>query len=420
VAIQFVCPNPRCGKLIQVSADKAGQQIQCPTCRQTVLVPGAVGGFTSRDDAAVEAYQQFLRGIKEHQAPEEDAGTGPPAASKSAAGAPAVTLPPRRPPAPPRPAIDKEDLSGLPRAEVPLPAGAPGRGAGARAWWRSPAPLTGSFWRHCLRGVCHSGVDPGSILAASLCVAILTTYFRALLAPEPLLAVGANGPRGLLLAGFGVLAVLLGGYVLMVCLSLIHTAVASGGRMQTWLRPTGGRVLRTGLLGLAVTVVYLLPVITLPLLPLAVLTLALTLDGRAFCFRWQIRSAFDYGEGFAVLWLVWLLAGAVATALWVGITWLADTLADWAVTDLARPEAAALRAVIWFCGALVATVLTLLPVCGMARCTGLLARFRPGVLESLPTTCRPAVTWAIVLGCVLVAAIVASLWMGLWAAAAAP
>jgi hypothetical protein len=303
---------------------------------------------------------------------------------------------------------------------VALPATAAGKAGWVRAWWRSPTPLTGSLWRHCLTALRHSGADAGSVLAASLCVAILTTYFRALLGPDALLPADANVPRAPLLVGFGVLAVMLGGYGLMVCLSLTHAAVASGGRMQTWLRPTAGRVLRTGLLGLAVMVVYVLPVVTLPLLPLAVLALALTLDARAFCFRWQLRSAFTYGEGFAILWLVWLLAGAVAVAVWMGVNWVADVFAECVVTEFSRPEAAAMRAVIWFCGALVAAVLVLLPVFGMARCTGLLARFRPGVLESLPVSCKSAATWGIILACVLVAALATSLWMGLWAAPAGP
>lgn len=150
-----------------------------------------------------------------------------------------------------------------------LPAGGAGKEGWVRAWWRSPAPLMGSFWRHCLAAVRHSGADPGSVLVAGLCLAVLTTYYRCLLGSDALLPSNWGGPRWLPLAGWGVLAAVLGGYCLLVCLSLTHAAVASGGRMQTWLRPTAGRVLWTGLLGLAAGVVYVMPVITLPLLPLA-------------------------------------------------------------------------------------------------------------------------------------------------------
>ncbi len=311
------------------------------------------------------------------------------------------------------------DLSGLPRAEAILPA-AVGRAGWVRVWWRSPVPLTGSFWRHCLTAMRHSGADPGSVLASGLCLAVLATYWRSLLGPSRLLPSDWAVPYWPLLAGLGVLGVVLGGYGLLVCLSLTSAAVASGGRMETWLRPTVGRVLRTGLLGLAVGVVYVLPVVTLPLLPLAVLILSLAHDGRTFCLRWQLRSAFGYGEGFAILWLMWLIGAAVVVAVWTVLNWLAGALAECVVVGMSAPEAAATRAVVWFLGALVAAVIALVPVCGMARCTGLLARFRPGLLESLPARCRAVVTWGIVLVCILVGAVVAWVWMGRWGAAAAP
>ncbi|MCJ7544286.1 MAG: hypothetical protein MUP47_06930 [Phycisphaerae bacterium] len=418
MAIQFVCPNPKCGKLIQVAGDRAGQPVSCPTCRQMVLVPGAAGSVTAKDQAVLDSYQQFLRGVKEHQAPPEQGADPFPSAPPAPPAAPPRV--PQRPPGPGLEVDGLDDLSALPRAEVALPAGMGGKAGWVRVWWHSPAPLMGSLWRHCLTAVWHSGADAGSVLAAGLCLAILTTYYRCLLGSGAMLPSDWAVPRELLVAGWGVLGVVLGGYVLVVCLSLTHAAVASGGRMETWLRPTAGRVVRTGLLGLAVLVVYLLPVITLPLLPLAMLTLSLTHDGRAFCFRWQVRSTFAYGEGFAILWLVWLLGAAVVAVVWTGLNWLAGAFAEGVVVGMSKPEAAATRAVVWFVGALVAGVAALLPVCGLARCTGLLARFRPGVLESLPASCKSVVTWGIILVCIIVGAVVTSLWMGAWSAPATP
>lgn len=148
--------------------------------------------------------------------------------------------------------------------------------------------------------------------------------------------------------------------------------------------------------------------------------MSLTHDGRAFCFRWQIRSAFAYGEGFAILWLVWLLGIAVVIAVWTVLSWLTVALGECVVVGMSKPEAAATRAVVWFIGALVAAVMAMLPVCGMARCAGLLARFRPAVLDSLPPSCKSVITWGIILVCLVLGAVVASLLMGLWSAPAAP
>lgn len=413
MAIQFICPNPKCNKLVQVSADKAGQRISCPMCRQMVAVPGGVGAQTATDQAAAEAYEQFLRGIKEHRVPDEDDAAPAPAAAKSRSGlgmrspGPVVV-----PPAPRREAGGLEDLSALPRAEVALTAGAGGKGGWVRAWWRSPSPLVGSFWKHCLGAMRHPGADAGSVLAGGLCLAILTTYYRCLLGPSHLLPDAWGVPTWALLAGLGVLIIAMGGYCLFVCLSLTSAAVASGGRLETWLRPTAGRVLRMGALGVSVAVVYVLPVVTLPLLPLALLTLSLTHDARAFCFRWQARSAFAYGEGFAIVWLVGLVGTGVAVAVWVLVNWVTLGMADSLAATMTGPEQEAVRAVAWFVGAMVGGVLALLPLCGMARCAGLLARYRPAVLESLPVSCKSVVTVGIVAVCLVLAAIVGMLLLG--------
>ena len=59
-----------------------------------VLVPGAAAGnLTARDQAVIEAYQIFLRGMKEHEAPAEEE-TGPFA---SAPAAPPAAPPSARP-----------------------------------------------------------------------------------------------------------------------------------------------------------------------------------------------------------------------------------------------------------------------------------------------------------------------------------
>ncbi len=397
--VQFICPNPKCGKLIQVGDDKVGQQITCPTCRWTVIVPGAAQeGQTKTDRATLEAYQQFLRGLKEHQPPPEQAESTPTAPPKPPSGAAADGM---------------DDLSQLPGAEgvshayAPAPAAVPlaPKAGWTPSLWRRPVPLTGSYARHCLQAMRHSGADAGSVLVASFFLAVLETYRCCLLGPEPMLPAEMGIPRGLLIAVVVVLAVVLGGYCLSVCLTLISAAAVGGGRRETWQRPTSGGVLRTGVLGVSVAMIYVLPVVTLPLLPLALLTLSLTGDGRAFNLRWQLRSAFRYGEGFAILWLFLLVGIAVVVVGWWAVSRLACGLAGSVAEMLSKPEGLAMRVVIDFFGALLGGVLFFPLVCGLARCIGLLVRFRPAVTDSLPVGCPPAVTWGVVVACLAVAAV---------------
>src|SRR3989304_4516317 len=86
--------------------------------------------------------------------------------------------------------------------------------------WISSSPLTGSFPQHCLTAMRHPGVDIGSALLACFCLAVLKNFHHCLLGPCSLLPTEWNVPRSLLLALWGVLVVVLGGYCLFVCLAL--------------------------------------------------------------------------------------------------------------------------------------------------------------------------------------------------------
>jgi hypothetical protein len=404
VAIQFLCPNPKCGKLIQVPADQAGQQVSCPTCRQTVTAPAAPGEATTGDRVVMDAYQRFLQGLKEPQeAPEQ--------------GAPAATSPPQPPPAaapakppPPMaviPTLSDEGVEDL----VPLPpAGAAYRGVPPfkAGWvpntWMRLIPLRGHFARHCLRALRHPGVDAGSVLMAAFCLALLAMSRRCLLGSSPLLPLEHwHISKLYAVVVIVILAMILGGCCLSVGLALTAAATAGGGRMETWSRPRSGRVLQLGMLGMAVMVLYVLPVVTLPLLPLALLVLSLAGDGRAFSFRWQIQAAYQYGDGFAILWLFLVPGIAVVAVGWWLVNYLAGLVADYAVGMLAaEPEQVAMRIVIGFLGAFVAGVVVFPLICGMMRCAGLLARLKPAALSSLPHRGPAVVTWGVVIACVVV------------------
>ncbi len=39
MSIRVSCPNPHCGKAVQVSAEWAGKRVKCPRCRQPLAIP---------------------------------------------------------------------------------------------------------------------------------------------------------------------------------------------------------------------------------------------------------------------------------------------------------------------------------------------------------------------------------------------
>jgi hypothetical protein len=403
VAIQFLCPNPKCGKLIQVPADKAGQQVSCPTCRQNVTAPTSQGEAATGDRVVMEAYQRFLQSLKDQ----------PEAPAQGAAAPPAPRTPPPAAPAQPPPPMaviptlsdeGVEDLVPLPAAGAAYRAMPPFRAGWVPNTWMRLIPLRGHFARHCLRAIRHPGVDVGSVLMASFCLALLELSRRCLLGSSPLLPLDQWGIHKLYaVVVIVVLAAILGGCCLSVCLTLTAAATAGGGRMETWSRPRSGRVLQLGLLGLSIVVLYVIPVVTLPLLPLALLVLSLTSDRRAFSFRWQVQSAYQYGEGFAILWLFLVPGVALVAVGWGAVNYLAGLLADYAAGMLsAEPEQMAMRIVIGFLGAFVAGVVVFPLICGMMRCVGLLARLKPAALSSLPGRGRSAVGWFVVVACVVV------------------
>jgi hypothetical protein len=151
-------------------------------------------------------------------------------------------------------------------------------------------------------------------------------------------------------------------------------------------------MLAAGGKSLAVLAVYVLPLVTIPLLPLAALLLAYpagkspqadrAAGGAATNPAAAARAAWRHAKGFAVLWLfllMWLagmaLAGVVVWILYGLRHWLPPmegfTRAILSVTLSAFAVAAA---------ALVAGIFGV----AMARCVGALGRYRPDLFPFAP------------------------------------
>jgi len=158
-----------------------------------------------------------------------------------------------------------------------------------------------------------------------------------------------------------------------------------------------GEAFNIGLKALGLQAIYILPIVTIPLYPLAVLAFAHTEDGRALDPRVALRAALRQPAAWLMLWgliLGWLIVTAAAVAVIV--------LIMIGLASLNGPDPnKTLAALLWLLGTgLVAAVLStalLVPT----RITGLLGYFYPNLVQMIPA--RPAPAASIVTTVVAVA-----------------
>jgi hypothetical protein len=164
----------------------------------------------------------------------------------------------------------------------------------------------------------------------------------------------------------------------------------------------------TGLRWLGVLCVYILPVITIPLLPLGLLAWAYSDDLRMFDVRWALRAAAKKPGQLLTLWLMMLIWGAVG---------IVATIIFWLLL-MALGGACLLSGGGGFSGLLMALLLIVIGgffisvvfhtfMAVQFRCVGMLGRYNPDLLDMLSET--PSGNFSIG---VLVAGVVISITVG--------
>jgi hypothetical protein len=136
-----------------------------------------------------------------------------------------------------------------------------------------------------------------------------------------------NGWGWGLIALAGLLLAYLGGYLLEFLLSVVvQTLRVVGSPPPPLPSPLSGRAVLTALGAVGIVCVYALPLVTLPLLPLALLHLSAGGMGKALNPRLALTVGLRRSGDFAVLWLViflWvaglLLSLALAVAAFIGM-----------------------------------------------------------------------------------------------------
>jgi len=148
---------------------------------------------------------------------------------------------------------------------------------------------------------------------------LLSVYFLAiLLVVGYLLTAGSHHlvrefsaavePFGPVVYGLcGIIGFLIFAYWLDFFLSAIAGTVARSDEAPGLPRFWSVDTLATGLKGLGVVIVYVLPVFTMPLLPLGLLLLSTPGKRRAFDLAGAVKTAWRHARDFTILWLLLLL-----------------------------------------------------------------------------------------------------------------
>ena len=201
------------------------------------------------------------------------------------------------------------------------------------------------------------------------------------------------------------------GFVLRYYLDVSLAALERVGAAPSVPRLGLGALFEYGMTGLAVLVLYVLPVVTLPLLPLGLLALAWSDDARGLDVLWAFQAARRFPGALGRLWAV--------LALWCGVLAAAAGVLSWGVgaatarlihASGGRTGGLILASAVAVLGALAMALVACVLLFVLFRCAGLLGRHCPEVLETLPE--KPPSHW--VLGGMVLAGIVLSFHAQYW------
>lgn len=166
-----------------------------------------------------------------------------------------------------------------------------------------------------------------------------------------------------------------------------------------------------GMKGLGILAVYVMPLVTIPLLPLGLLALSYTDDNRTFDVPWAFRAVMKRPRKIAALWLALLLWGAVAVgvgyALWACLATIVSALVAVGTGGLL------LAVVTYVLGSLSIGAVTTMFLCVIFRCIGMLGRYNEDLLELLPEDAGVGRT-ALYVGAGLVVSVIVLGWVVPW------
>jgi len=367
--IRFPCSA--CGKTMRAPDGSTGKKAKCPLCGGVQVIPA-----------------------------EDSAGLFPPVAREQPAAAQ---------PAAPTGAgtIDCPNCGGaMPGAASACPACGWVKGsglsvtAGAAAEQDAPGD-PGQLAVDCFKAIAYGASNFNSIFILVMCAIFLSMLLG--IAYQFFAAFLFVHPAGRLILGVMSVCVytIMGGYYQRFFLDTVIGSLEGADQAPAVPSFNISQMFVTGLKGLGVAFVYVLPIFTLPLWPLGTLAWGYSDDLRCFDVTWALRAAARRPAQLLVLWLIlliWLAVMVVAlAALWF----------------LMKMMIAAMIAAMGCFGLLIGlpiavaliTVVAVMFTTVIYRCVGMLGRHNPILTDMLPAQAGPAMTAGVIIGGVVVSVV---------------
>lgn len=364
MAIKFTCPHSQCEKVMQVPDSMAGAAERCPRCGRPVTVPDNSCEFGEKDEAYIRAITA-LRG--------EDPEAGQTLPSDVAAN--------RRCPQCGR--LVSSQAKACPFCGTVAGAVVPAVTAEAGPAAARYAPAGGLYRDSCLQ----AGRYALKSFPAIVLMMFMGGLFYALLRAAVALGTLCSGEHALqsclLVIAAGVVALYAVGYFSRFCLSIIESTLRGAADPPKFpsLNPVSTFIVAGKTLGLLA--VYVVPIVTLPLLPIGLLGQSYSDDRRAYDVPWAARAAGGCAEDLGVLWLILLPAIGLIALTTVVLMSPFHSLAAAQTAGLSGFSAQAVGIVILTVGAMLSAAVTLLVLVGACRCVGMLGRHNPELIRSL-------------------------------------
>lgn len=293
---------------------------------------------------------------------------------------------------------------------MPPPPGAATSPAVTMAAAQARPGAMGAFLLNCLRAFGQAFLCSGSTAVMVLAIVFITFAF-GLVAYLLSLAIFKAGLPQLAVALHIVLVLatwlLPIGFVWRYLLSNVRVGIdnSSDWPMPSF-KPT--EAIKTSLYMLCLLVIFVAPVITIPLLPLALLAAAHTEDGRAYDIRWAFRAMIRQPLALLTLWGVMIVWLAVAAVLFVVAVGGVGMLLGWMHAENPPDKITGMIVGLLFTLFVMyfVTTLQLIPT----RCAGLLGHHFPDLLQTLPKWSSLGVSLLNVAGGVVLSVVV---WIAL-------
>lgn len=353
MSISFRCSNPECQQSVNAPLGTEGRKARCPTCGMVQMIPSA------SVELSLQEVDPPIIGV--------------------VCGDCGITLPPEAmlcsqcgwvnpdacgaPPVPP-----------LPTAPPPAPSPTSGAETGSN-----------SMAGDCLKAFTYGFSNLGSLskmVFYSIGLAVFLELIRGFF--NWLIVMGSIGYVAL--TALGILAdIIVSGYFFRFYLDCAISSLEGVDQAPDVPAFEIKTLFMTGLKTMGVLFVYLLPVITIPLLPLALLAWAYSDDVRIFDISWALRAAAKKPGRLLSLWGVMLLWGVVGAVMIVSIWLLLVVLGGLLITSTESLFGRLLMFLILIVvGSFLLSVVFHTFMAVQFRCVGMLGRYNPDLTDMLP------------------------------------